>query len=141
MSNCRPKFSKNDFNTVLRELCCEARQTIWKTFPEREFEINGKTCKKKASAIKKSKTNKVASNQGSVDNSANSSEIYTQQNNFADNNIGINLTNLEMLNLTNLSTLLENNDLSTTITHNYRYISQSNDILNDEENTNDYPNI
>ena len=42
MSNIRPKFTKEEFNKVLRELCSESRQKIWKKNPQQVFEINGK---------------------------------------------------------------------------------------------------
>ena len=75
MSNIRPKFVEKDFNTVLRELCSEARQRIWKKSPNTQFLINGKTYKKQEEFNKAIFKN---SESVTVDGSSNSSQSLNQ---------------------------------------------------------------
>ena len=82
MANIRPKFAKQEFNTVLRELCCDARQRIWKKSSETEFLINGKIYKNKKKKENFINNEPTLSNQGS--NSSQNSVQNIQQS-FANN--------------------------------------------------------
>ncbi len=49
--NSKNEFSEEVNGKVLRELCCEARQRVWKTEPNHVFSLNGKQLKKQTKNI------------------------------------------------------------------------------------------
>ena len=132
MCSLRSDFTNSQVTKVLREICSESRQKLWKTNPSLIFNVKEKELKRvKKEPISTEKTSTACETtkapfstvKSSEINSASNTQKQIQHNSFnADQSIGSTIVNVDLLNeylienglitASNIGNILEDEDIS-----------------------------